>query len=133
MQNMLFVATIALVCISGLTLMNSLLFLVKERVKEIGIKKSLGATLEYIIAEFFIEGLALCFFGAIIGTFLSVLLINHGKPLLEDMIGTKVFIIFNPEIVLAGFMLALLQGILFSIVPVIYASEIKIADALSQD
>ena len=133
MQNILSMATIALVIISGITLMNSLLFLIKERIGEIGIKKSLGASSEVIIIQFFVEVICICVTGAIIGTIISLAATNIMKPILANVLITDIDLIFSVKIIIASFLLALLEAVLFSIIPVIHASNIKIVDALNQD
>jgi putative ABC transport system permease protein len=61
-----FVAVITL-GLGGLGVMNIMLVAVAERTREIGIKKAIGATPRYILAEFFLEALLITFFSGAVG------------------------------------------------------------------
>ena len=62
----LFCGIIALIA-AGVGIMNIMLVSVKERTKEIGIRKAVGAKRSDIISQFIIEAITICQFGALIG------------------------------------------------------------------
>ena len=65
-----FIAGISLF-ISGVGVMNMVYTSISERIKEIGIRRALGATRQAIQSQFLLEGLMLTLFGGIIGYILG--------------------------------------------------------------
>jgi putative ABC transport system permease protein len=58
--------------VGGIGIMNIMLASVLERVKEIGVRKALGATRKDIVQQFLIEAMLISFSGGIIGVLLGV-------------------------------------------------------------
>jgi putative ABC transport system permease protein len=54
-------------CLGGLGVMNVMLVAVRERTREIGVRKALGATRHAIVSQFFIEALIIAFLSGAIG------------------------------------------------------------------
>lgn len=82
--------TIALLA-AGVGIMNIMLVSVKERTREIGIRKAVGARSVSILTQFLVEAVSLCLLGAFIGILIGVVLgfllggligINLGMPYL---------------------------------------------------
>ena len=71
LTKILFTIIPAVVCIGivvgGIVIMNIMLMTVNERTREIGIRKSLGATRRDIRRQFLVEAVMLSFFGGILG------------------------------------------------------------------
>ena len=65
------IAAIALL-ISGIGIMNIMLVTVKERTREIGIRKAIGAARKEILAQFLIEAFLISGGGAVIGILIGI-------------------------------------------------------------
>jgi putative ABC transport system permease protein len=68
----IFLTSLALF-IGGIGVMNIMFVSVRERTKEIGIRKAVGAKAWEILMQFLIEAIAICLLGGLIGVGLSVL------------------------------------------------------------
>lgn len=58
--------------VGGIGVMNIMFVSVKERTKEVGIRKAIGAKSREILFQFLVESVVICTFGGIIGIILSV-------------------------------------------------------------
>ncbi len=70
-----FVAAISLV-VGGINIMNIMLVSVKERTREIGLRKALGASEEVILTQFVIEALVISMVGGLLGIGLGIGLVS---------------------------------------------------------
>ncbi|MRJ08555.1 ABC transporter permease [Ornithobacterium rhinotracheale] len=118
--------------ISGVvSIANMMVFSVKERTKEIGIRKALGATPFNIISLILQEALAITFLFGFIGIFMGMLLTYSVKDSLQD------YMIYNAtvessRIVLAAIIL-LISGLLAGFIPARKAAKIKPIEALNSN
>ncbi|HPA24951.1 MAG TPA: ABC transporter permease, partial [Candidatus Cloacimonas sp.] len=99
------IASISLI-VGGIGLFSTLLISIQERMTEIGIRKSIGATEQDIFFYFIFEALALAFIGAVLGVVLAwilIVLIAKGInfPLYLPIQGVAVGILFS---LLIGFL-----------------------------
>ena len=89
---------------------------VKERTREIGIRKALGAKRREILWQFLLEGMAITAFGGLAGVALSAALIQIFSPrpflaeLLDDVTGVT-----DIHLVMSLKLLAICAGILMSV------------------
>src|SRR5512136_2460887 len=73
------VASISLF-VGGIGIMNIMLVTVKERTREIGIRKAVGAAFFDILAQFIIEAVVIAVTGGLLGILLSVAIIAAAGP-----------------------------------------------------
>lgn len=120
------IAVISLI-VSGLGTMTVMLFSISERTKEIGIKKSIGASRKGIIIEFLIESVILSVIGCIIGIILSLLIIIMSTLILN------VNLLITLEQIYYVICVSLIFGISFGLYPAIKASKLNPVDALRRE
>jgi putative ABC transport system permease protein len=111
--------------------MNTMLFSIKERINEIGIRKAIGAFNNDILSQFIFEGFVYGLLSAIIGICVSISIMSQVVILWgEEIFGRTTRIIISKEAVLLSLAAAILVSVLASIIPAIYASRIKVSQAL---
>lgn len=118
-----FIAGISLL-VSGLSIMTVMMVAVSERTREIGIKKSIGASNGDILIEFLIESALITLIGIVIGVVLGILIGSIGCAIM----GIKIMI--NVKLILGVFMFTLFTGIIFGVYPAYRASKLKPVEAL---
>ena len=82
-----FVAAISLV-VGGIGIMNIMLVTVKERTREIGVRKAVGASNKEILRQFLVEAVILTLLGGIIGMLLGYV----GAVALGNAFGITIFL-----------------------------------------
>lgn len=124
-----FVAAISLL-VGGVGVMNIMLVTVTERTREIGIRKSIGATDFNIKMQFLIEAVILSMFGGIIGVILGYL----GSLLLGAVVRSVSDMSFAPAIsvpvVIITVLISSSIGIIFGVYPASKAAKLDPIDAL---
>ena len=117
------VSVIALV-VAGIGIMNIMLVSVTERIKEIGIRKAIGATKKDILTQFLMEAVFLSEFGGIVGIIMGI------------VGGNMVAIIFNiPAVIpidwaVIGLVVCSAIGIGFGIYPAWRAAQLDPIESL---
>lgn len=129
-QNIILFAVLLIFVISGVSITNTMLFSVKERVNEIGIRKAIGAFNVDIVGQFVFEGFIYGVLSSIIGIFISVTAATYLYLFLNGTIFNVERLVISKEAVILAIAASILVGVLSSIIPAIYSSKIKVADAL---
>ena len=119
------IASISLI-VGGIGVMNVMLVSVSERTKEIGIRKSLGATKRDILILFLIESLTLCIIGGILGIVSGILLGELSTLFEYNFIVSKFIILLSLGV-------SILIGLVFGIFPAYKASLLNPIDALRME
>lgn len=110
--------------VGGIGIMNMMLTTVTERTREIGLRKSLGATNKDISNQFLAEAVALTFLGGIIGFLLGWI----ASLLVYKFVGMTTVI--SLQSVLLAFGVSALIGIIFGYYPAKRASSLNPIEAL---
>ncbi len=123
--------------IGGVGVMNIMLVSVDERVREIGLRRALGARRHHIRAQFLAEALALTLFGGFIGILLSYLIaasvgtIPLLGPLFEDESGrADIHMRVSWYTVMLSTGVLILVGVLSGLMPAVRASRLDPVEAL---
>ncbi|HCC68739.1 MAG TPA: hypothetical protein DEP99_02510, partial [Nitrospiraceae bacterium] len=110
------IASISLI-VGGIGIMNTMLVSIKERMREIGIRKAIGAKNRDILIQFLSESIALSLIGGIGGVLIGVS-VSFGIPYFIDFLPTK--IVWWSVILAFSFSVAV--GIFFGVYPARKAS-----------
>lgn len=116
---------------------NIMLIIVKERTKEIGIRKSLGATPYSIVSLIMQESIFITAFAGYIGLLLATLLVEGGGYLISQQEGGTLGIFGAPEVnfkvAIAALITLVVCGALAGLIPARKAAKISPIEAIRQD
>jgi putative ABC transport system permease protein len=124
------IAGISLV-VGGIGIMNIMLVSVTERIREIGIRKAVGATQGDILMQFLVEALMVTMAGGVIGVVLGVTLstLADGRTVLEQSVRAEV----SPVAIILAFGVSVVIGLFFGIYPAYNASRLNPIEALHHE
>ncbi len=122
------IASISLL-VGGIGIMNSMLISVSQRVREIGLRKSVGARPHHIITQFLIESSFVTVTGGIIGIFFGIFL-SFIAAIIIPKLGYDWEFLVPFSSVLIGFGVSLVIGLAFGLYPAIKASKVSPMEAL---
>ncbi len=122
-----FVGTLTLVAgVIGIS--NIMLVIVKERTKEIGIRRAIGASPASIVSQIMLEALVLTSLAGYIGIVLGVWAVEFAGPMIEDDSFKNPEIHFQTIVIALGVLIV--SGCLAGLIPAYRALEIKPVEAL---
>lgn len=118
------IASISLV-VGGIGIANIMLVSVRERTREIGVRRAVGAKKRHVLLQFLLESIVISLLGGIIGLMLGALIITMGRLLVP---GLPVRLSFDIVLIAVGF--SALVGILSGVVPAQRAASLDPVEAL---
>ncbi|MCA9757543.1 MAG: ABC transporter permease [Candidatus Eisenbacteria bacterium] len=120
------IASISLI-VGGIGIMNIMLASVLERIREIGVRRSIGATKKDVIYQFLVESVAISFTGGVLGILLGVGL-SFG---IESSTGISTII--TAQSVLLAFVVSVTVGLAFGLLPARRAASMDPVEALRHE
>jgi len=117
------IAGISLV-VGGIGIMNIMLVSVRERTREIGVRRAIGAKQSQILTQFLMEAVVLSFLGGLIGLILGQL----ASFAFANLGGWDFFI--DPTTVFVALGFSALVGVIFGVWPARTAAKLQPVDAL---
>jgi ABC-type antimicrobial peptide transport system permease subunit len=118
MTKLLLAVALISLAVGGVGIMNIMLVSVTERTREIGLRMAVGARSGYILQQFLLEAVILCFFGGAAG-----ILVGQGISYLVTALlqwPTEL----SPDAILAAFLVSATVGITFGYYPAWKASRL---------
>ena len=103
--------------------MNIMFVSVKERTKEIGIRKAIGAKNRTILGQFITEAAIICLIGGMIGLFIAII----GGMIIKQF---DFPVTISAEAVILAVTISLMTGILSGFAPAYKASKMDPVDSL---
>lgn len=125
------IAAISLL-VGGIGIMNIMLISVNQRIREVGLRKAVGARNRHIITQFLIESVFITLIGGIIGIILGIFISLIASIIINALGYDWEFLISFSSIVVAT-IVSMLIGILFGIYPARKAARISPMEALRYD
>jgi putative ABC transport system permease protein len=119
------IASIALV-VGGIGITNIMLASITERIREIGVRRAVGAKAGHIFTQIIVEGSAIAVLGGLLGLVASFSLMK----LIEFATDGESMAIVNMGAVLASFSFAVIIGVVSGIYPAWSASRVEPIEAL---
>ncbi|HEY2116624.1 MAG TPA: FtsX-like permease family protein, partial [Candidatus Angelobacter sp.] len=109
--------------IGGIVIMNIMLASVTERTREIGVRKSLGATRRDVLLQFLVESGVMATIGGVIGVLLAAII--------AFIVGALLFPMSLPiRWVIIGVLVSTVIGVFFGVYPAYKASKLNPIEAL---
>ncbi len=117
--------------LGALGLVNIAMVTVKQRIREIGIRRSFGATAGRVFFAVMLESVVATVAAGVVGVMLAILIVK--SPMVEELIGQGMITDFPPfpiEAALVGLGAATLVGALAGLMPALVAVRVKVIDAI---
>jgi len=111
--------------VGGIGVMNIMLVSVTERIREIGLRKALGATPRVIRRQFLVEASVLGTVGGVLGALLGIALV------LPHLISNPITV--SPVAAVGAIAIAIAIGIVFGVYPAGRAAKLPPIDALRSE
>ena len=128
--------------VASFLIINTVVMIIHERIKEIGMMGCLGMTRREIVSVFFFESVFLAAFGALAGVIAGGLLAGiganfpirmgdlYGNTFSEMPLSNAIFFQFSPWILLRSWLMGVIVASLFTLVPSLKSAFVEPVEAL---
>lgn len=115
--------------VGGIGIMNIMLISVKERTREIGLRKAIGANVSNILSQFLIEATVITLLGGLIGI-ISGVAVSLIIATVIKALGYSWDFVISPLSIMLGIMVSTAVGLVFGLYPARKASKLEPVEAL---
>ena len=122
------IAAISLL-VGGVGIMNIMLISVNQRIREVGLRKAVGARNRHIITQFLMESVFITLVGGIIGIIIGIIIAFLASVIINALGYDWEFLISLSSVLLATFV-SIAIGLIFGIYPARKASRVSPMEAL---
>ncbi len=123
-SSVLLVIAVITLIVGGIGIVNILLVSVTERIREIGVRKALGARKRDIVIQFITESIILTGISGVIGIILGIL----GGFIISSLV--KIPPVLNVQVIILAFMGSIALGLLFGVYPAKRAADLDPIESL---
>ena len=113
--------------VAGIGVMNIMYISVLERIREIGVKRAIGASKKAIQFQFLVESSTLTIIGGVFGIIFGVIIIQIAMSLLSYQMPINIMYIIY------GLLFSLSLGLLFGFLPARKAAKLNIIEAIATE
>lgn len=125
---LLSIGTISLI-VGGVGIMNTMLIVVNQRIREVGLRKAIGAKTRDIQTQFLIESSAISFFGGVLGIILGIIF-SWIAAVVMQALQYKWPLLISWQSILVATLVSIGIGVVFGMYPARKASRISPMEAL---
>ncbi len=118
--------------VGGVGIMNTMLVVISERTKEIGLRKAVGATRSNILNQFLVEAIIITFMGAIVGIILGSG-ISYVIAIIANHYGLEWKFAISKISIIIAIVFSLVLGMIFGVYPAKKAAELNPIEALRKE
>jgi putative ABC transport system permease protein len=128
--------------VASFLIINTVLMVIHERIKEIGMMGALGMTRREIVSVFFFEAIFLSVFGALAGCLVGGIVTAIGSRFPIDMklftgggmkempVSGTIFLVFSPMVIAGGFIFGVSVSACCTLLPSLKSAFIEPVEAL---
>ncbi len=128
---LLAIGTISLI-VGGVGIMNIMLIAVSQRIREIGVRRAVGAKRIDILVQFIVESATVSLVGGVVGIILGILVAFIAAVVITAK-GYKWQFLLSPISIVVAVLISLGIGLIFGVYPAKKASKISPMEALRYD
>jgi putative ABC transport system permease protein len=111
--------------VGGIGIMNIMLVSVTERIREIGLRKAIGARPRDILLQFLVESITIAVVGGLIGITIGILITVTATALVPDL-----NLVITPDAIVLATGVSAMTGVFFGVYPARSAAQLNPIDAL---
>ncbi|MBT4277199.1 FtsX-like permease family protein [Candidatus Falkowbacteria bacterium] len=119
--------------VGGVGVMNTMLVVISERTKEIGLRKAVGAKNQDILNQFLIESVIIAILGAVIGIILGIIIAYLIALIAGSYYNMDWDFVISMDSIIISFIFAFVLGLGFGVYPSKKAAEMHPIEALRKE